>query len=149
MIPVTSAIAPFTVAGDEIFASSEVKSSIPPVFSSSAMSVVIPVTMTTIPSGNRLKAATSSHTRSKISNAAATNAESPIGSLKNTAPTIHAAIIASVMIWARVNGCCFSALWSAPASPIPVRSRRKISSPAANTSVCARKFTAKTRHSWP
>ena len=62
MVPVTNAMTPLTVAGDASLERSAVNRSMPPVDSSSAMSVLTPLTIRMTPQGTRLIAVVSSAT---------------------------------------------------------------------------------------
>jgi hypothetical protein len=113
MIPVTNAMTPLIVDGRASFARSAVKTSIPPDFSTSVTSIVMPQTMTIADHGMRLMAVPSSAARRMMTAAAAANALSPIGSAKKTTPTTHAITMASVVHCAAVKCPCSTGLSAA------------------------------------
>ena len=142
-----NAITPFTLAGDATRASRSVKSTRPPVPSSTPISTLTPQTITSTDQGTARSIAASSPVRASTSTAAAAKAASPRLTFNTTTAITQIVPTASVIRCAPVNGCGASC-------SIRTSSRSSLGPPnnahaITPTSACAVKFAAHTRHSWP
>src|SRR4029453_10051728 len=87
---------PFTVPGVVILASSVVKRSIPPVFSSTPISTLTPHTITTTDHGTLFRTGPPGAHPTSTSRLAPANPDRPGFAFRTTTPPIHTAVTASV-----------------------------------------------------